>query len=59
MINEILKIYTKSRHEEISEIEKDGTRTTKTVKSETFYQIDKEYRDILVKEMLKGHNIKF
>ena len=59
MINEILKIYTKSRHEEISEIEKDGVRTTKTVKSETFYQIDKDYRDILVKEMLKGHNIKF
>ena len=59
MINKILEIYTKSRHEEISEIEKEGTRTTKTVKTETFYQIDKEYRDILVKELLRNNNIKF
>lgn len=59
MIDKILQVYRKSIHEEISEIEKEGTRTTKTVKTETFYQIDKEYRDILVREMLKNHNIKF
>lgn len=59
MIDKILQVYRKSLHEEISETEKEGTRTTKTVKKETFYQIDKEYRDILVKEMLKQHNIKF
>ena len=59
MIDKILQVYRKSIHEEISETEKDGARTVKTVKSETFYQIDKEYRDILVKEMLKQHNIKF
>ena len=59
MIKDILKIYTKSRHEEISEIEKEGTRTIKTIKTEAFYQIDKEYRDILVKELLRNNNIKF
>lgn len=59
MIDKILQVYRKSLHEEISETEKEGTRTTKTVKTETFYQIDKEYRDILVKELLKHNNIKF
>ena len=59
MVNEILKVYLKSKQDLIEEKQKDGVTITKTVTTETYYPIDKEYRDILVKEMLKNHNIKF
>ena len=57
MVNEILKIYLKSKQDLIEERQKEGTTITKTVTTENYYPIDKEYRDILVKEILK-HNIK-
>ena len=59
MVNEILKIYLKSKQDLIEERQKEGTTITKTVTTENYYPIDKEYRDILVKEMLKHNNIKF
>ena len=59
MIKEILNIYLKSKQDLIEERQKEGTTITKTVTTETYYPIDKDYRDILVKEMLKNHNIKF
>ena len=59
MIKEILNIYLKSKQDLIEERQKEGTTITKTVTTEHYYPIDKDYRDILVKEMLKNHNIKF
>ena len=59
MVNEILKIYLKSKQDLIEERQKEGTTITKTVTTENYYPIDKEYRDILVKEMFKHNNIKF
>ena len=59
MIRELLNVYLKSKQELIEEKEREGVRTTKTVTTEQYYQIDKEYRDIIVREMLKNHNIKF
>ena len=59
MVNEILKIYLKSKQDLIEERQKEGTTITKTVTTENYYPIVKEFRDILVKEMLKHNNIKF
>ena len=59
MLKEILNVYLKSKQDLIEERQKEGTTITKTVTTETYYPIDKEYRDILVREMLKNHNIKF
>ena len=59
MVNEILKVYLKSKQDLIEERQKEGTTITKTVTTENYYPIDKEYRDILVKEMFKHNNIKF
>ena len=59
MIKEILNIYLKSKQDLLEEKQKDGVTITKTVTTENYYPIDKEYRDILVKEMLKHNNIKF
>ena len=59
MVNEILKIYLKSKQDLIEERQKEGTTITKTVTTENYYPIDKEFRDILVKEMFKHNNIKF
>lgn len=59
MIKDILNVYLKSKQDMIEERQKEGTTITKTVTTEHYYPIDKEYRDILVKEMLKNHNIKF
>ena len=59
MIKEILNVYLKSKQELVEERQKEGTTITKTVTTEHYYPIDKDYRDILVKEMLKNHNIKF
>ena len=59
MVNEILKVYLKSKQDLIEERQKEGTTITKTVTTEQYYPIDKEYRDILVREMLKNNNIKF
>ena len=59
MVNEILNVYLKSKQDLIEERQKEGTTITKTVTTETYYPIDKEFRDILVKEMLKHNNIKF
>ena len=59
MVNEILKIYLKSKQDLIEERQKEGTTITKTVTAENYYPIDKEFRDILVKEMFKHNNIKF
>ena len=59
MIKDILSVYLKSKQDIIEERQKEGTTITKTVTPEQYYPIDKEYRDILVKEMLKQHNIKF
>ena len=59
MIKEILNVYLKSKQELVEERQKEGTTITKTVTTEHYYPIDKDYRDILVKEMLKHNNIKF
>ena len=59
MIKNILNVYLKSKQDLIEEKQKDGVTVTKTVTTETYYPIDKEYRDILVREMLKNNNIKF
>ena len=59
MINEILNIYLKSKQDLIEERQKEGTTTTKTVTTEHYYPKDKEFRDIIVNEMLKHNNIKF
>ena len=59
MIKDILNVYLKSKQDLIEEKQKDGVTVTKTVTTETYYPIDKEYRDILVREMLKNNNIKF
>ena len=59
MVKEILNVYLKSKQDLIEEKQKDGITVTKTVTTEHYYQIDKEYRDILVREMLKNNNIKF
>ena len=59
MIKNILNVYLKSKQDLIEEKQKDGVTVTKTVTTENYYPIDKEYRDILVREMLKNNNIKF
>ena len=59
MIKEILNIYLKSKQDLIEERQKEGVKITKTVTTEHYYPIDKEFRDILVKEMFKHNNIKF
>lgn len=59
MVKEILNVYLKSKQDLIEEKQKDGVTITKTVTTEQYYPIDKEYRDILVREMLKNNNIKF
>lgn len=59
MIDKILNVYLKSKQELVEERQKEGTTITKTVTTEQYYPIDKEYRDILVKEMLRHNNIKF
>ena len=59
MIKEILNVYLKSKQDLIEETQKEGTTITKTVTTEHYYPIDKEFRDILVKEMFKHNNIKF
>ena len=59
MVKDILNVYLKSKQDLIEEKQKDGVTVTKTVTTENYYPIDKEYRDILVREMLKNNNIKF
>ena len=59
MINDILNIYLKSKQELVEERQKEGITVVKTVTTEHYYQIDEKYRDILVQEMLRSHNIKF
>ena len=59
MLQNILNVYLKSKQDIIEERQKEGTTITKTVTTEHYYPIDEKYRDILVQEMLKNHNIKF